>query len=400
MRETLSDALATNQAPAGLKFQTLAFAAGLLAFYFGCGIVVASKTHAGITLGGAPLFWDFSAFWEAGKLALTGRAAEAYSDTAMVGAEHAAFPGMTLKLPWNYPPTFQLLLAPFAALPYVQAWLLWSALSLGGLWGLLKSLQAPKLLLMIAPGVAINVFFGQNGLLSLLILGSGCLLLKNRPLLAGAVLGLMAFKPQLALLVPIYLCAKGAWRSLAAAALSQTVLVLFTVLLWGPAPWFSFFRKALHPSSVIVGSSSDWKAIPSFMTFFKTIGADPPLALLLHIGLAGIVAALAFLAFRKEATKEGQLAILVSGSLLLSPYLRPYDLVLVLGAVPALLRSARPHIFWPLLGLAWLLPGLIMFGPGEIQVGALAVGVLFAASALKSLKLNHRSQKIQSNNSI
>ena len=73
-----------------------------------------STTHHGIAIGGAPLFYDFEAFYEAGRMALHGNAAAAYDDVRMIAAEHAAFPGMTVRLPWNYPPSLQLLVAPLA----------------------------------------------------------------------------------------------------------------------------------------------------------------------------------------------------------------------------------------------------------------------------------------------
>ena len=68
-----------------------------------------------------------------GKLAFIGKAPEASSDPTMIAAEHGSFPRTNLKLPWNYPKAFPLLLAPFAALPCAQAWLLRSAVSFGRL---------------------------------------------------------------------------------------------------------------------------------------------------------------------------------------------------------------------------------------------------------------------------
>src|SRR5258707_14034684 len=89
-----------------------------------------------IGLGGAPLFYDFSVFYQAGSLANAGHASDAYDDGKMIAAERAAFPGSTLRLPWNYPPTFQVMLMPLSALPYTAAWLVWSC-ALYGFYALL-----------------------------------------------------------------------------------------------------------------------------------------------------------------------------------------------------------------------------------------------------------------------
>ena len=110
-------------------------------------------THHRIAPGGAPMFYDFEAFYEAGRFAVHGDAAAAYDDGRMIAAEHAAFPGMTVRLPWNYPPSLQLLMAPLAALPYGAAWLVWSAVGYGGFVLSLRLLleRSPPLLLLVAP---------------------------------------------------------------------------------------------------------------------------------------------------------------------------------------------------------------------------------------------------------
>src|SRR5205814_7022046 len=105
--------------------------------------------------------------------------------------------------------------------------------------------DAPNVLvfLLLAPGAAVNLFFGQNGILSTVLLGGGVLLLGSRPILAGVLLGLLAYKPQLAVLAPFALLAGREWRALAAAILSQIALGLLSLLVLGAEPWFAFFDK-------------------------------------------------------------------------------------------------------------------------------------------------------------
>src|ERR1700735_5549500 len=104
----------------------MVLAATILGLYVAFGCLVAINTHNRLDPAGSPLFYDFSAFYQAAAFADSGHAAAAYDDNAMIAAEKASFPGTTRRLPWSYPPTFQLALMPLAALPYVAAGLLWS----------------------------------------------------------------------------------------------------------------------------------------------------------------------------------------------------------------------------------------------------------------------------------
>src|ERR1700759_2678601 len=161
-----------------------------LATYGAFAIIAASHTHNRIGFGGSPLVYVFSVFHTVGAMTNAGHAADAFDDAKMIAAERAAFPGDTLRLPWNYPPTFQVMLMPLGALPYVMAWLVWSVILYSFYVLLARRLtDVPDKLvfLLLAPGVAVNLFFGQNGILSTVLLGGGVLLLTSRPILAGVL---------------------------------------------------------------------------------------------------------------------------------------------------------------------------------------------------------------------
>ena len=134
------------------------------------------------------------------------------------------------------------------------AWLVWSG-ALYGFYSLLAHRLARDtdafLFLLLAPGVAVNLFFGQNGILSTILLGGGVLLLRSRPVLGGMLLGLMAYKPQLALLIPFALLAGREWRALAAAILSQLGLMLLSLLVLGVEPWLAFLYKLARPREMV-----------------------------------------------------------------------------------------------------------------------------------------------------
>ena len=58
-----------------------------------------------------------------------------------------------------------------------------------------------------APAVFINAVGGQNGTWTAALFGGGLSLLERRPLLAGGLLGLLSYKLQLGLLIPVALLA-------------------------------------------------------------------------------------------------------------------------------------------------------------------------------------------------
>jgi hypothetical protein len=360
----------------------VALAAVTLSIYVAFVTVAAMHTHNRIGLGGSPLFYDFSVFHQAGVLANEGRAAEAYDDSRMIAAEKAAFPGNRLRLPWNYPPTFQMMLMPLGALPYVAAWLAWSGV-LYGFYALLMRRLADDwdrfVFLLLAPGAAVNLFFGQNGILSTVLLGGGVLLLASRPMLAGILLGMLAYKPQLALLVPLALLAGREWRALIAAVLSQTALMLASVLVLGADPWTAFLYKLTHPAAVFSSSSSDWRSIPSMMIFARTLGLGTLAGNILHWTIAALATAGTLWTWRK--TKDGVIraGVLVAAILLVTPYLRAYDLLLLALPTAMLLRGKTSLVEKAIIFAAWLAPAILMFSTPAIQFGPVVSAALLTA---------------------
>jgi hypothetical protein len=374
----------------GIGFIKTLLVAATMGAYIVLISVAAMNTHKGVGLGGAPLFYDFSVFYQAASFADSHRPVSAYDDNAMIGAVKAAFPGSQLRLPWNYPPTFQLLLMPFGVLPYVAAWLVWSCLLYGLYAWLIRSLAVDTWnlwILLLAPGAAVNLFFGQNGLFSVVLMGGGTLLLERRPILGGAVLGLIAYKPQLALLAPIALVFGREWRALAAAIVTELLLAALATVVMGISVWFAFLHKLMQPAAVFTTSSSDWHGIPSVLVLAKSLGLNPTWSWACHALIAA--AAIAATAWVWRMTSDGKMraAMLATGTLLATPYLRGYDLVLLVLPIAVLLPLPRKRL-WEniLIFLAWVTPIVLMFTAPKVQPGALV------SVAMMALILWHKQQ--------
>ena len=106
-----------------------------------------------------------------------------------------------------------LLITPLALMAHVPALLVWLA---AGWYAFYRALrlampgQGAPLLALAAPGG-----FHQRGrrTWTAALFGGGLSLLERRPLLAGGLLGLLIYKPQLGLLIPVALLAGRHWRA-------------------------------------------------------------------------------------------------------------------------------------------------------------------------------------------
>ena len=369
----------------------LIIALAMISLYAFAGLYVARHTEHGLAPGGAPMFYDFSAFYEAGAFADHGQAARAYDDHAMGHAIAAAFPGTQTRLPWNYPPTLQMLFMPLAALPYPLAWLIWSA-ALYGFYACVASRLFAREYLWLAlalPAAAVNILVGQNGLLTAGLMGGGVLLLDKRPWLAGALFGLLTYKPHFAVLAPVLLIATRQWRALAGAAVAAAAVALVSLILFGPAPWLAFVHKALAPSGVLSSSTSDWRTVPSVQIMARTLGATPFIASVLHWSVAALSAGGAVFVWRRTRDTRLRAAALGAAALLVTPYLRVYDLAVAALPLASLASPAPGRKPSPaenaLVIAAWLAPAILLFTASPIQVAPVITVALMILTVRRAM---------------
>lgn len=348
----------------------------ILGLYTLSAVSLISRTHHGLGPDGAPMFYDFSVFYQAGAFADSGDATAAYNDASMFAAERATFPGATLHLPWSYPPTFLLAFMPLAALPYVVAWAIWSGVTYAAYLLVVRQLVDTRYfwLLAVAPAAYANLVVGQNGLLSVAVLGGGVLLLGRRPILGGVVLGLIAYKPQLAVLAPVVLVFARQWRALAGAAASQVAIALLSVVVMGVGPWTAFLRKMIQPGDIFTSSTSSWRAIPSMQILGRSLGLDGLASSVIHWTVAFAAAGSAVWLWKRQPSARCRAGALAAAATLFTPYLRGYDLALLVLPFAALLPHEGVKVGLVSRGVlfaAWIIPGVLMVTAPQIQYGAL-----------------------------
>lgn len=296
---------------------------------------------------------DFTSFWAAGHVALGGHAAHAYEF-----ASHAAIEKTVTHsgsaVPFLYPPPFLLVVIPIGFQPYWLAYLLW-VLGTGALYIAGTRRILPARFAIGYPAGFDNVAFGQNAFLTCSAFAVGTALLDSQPFTAGAVLGLFVCKPQLACLLPVALLAGRRWSAIIGAFASSIALLCLAGLLFGFHSYADFLAASSEYGAMMAHSEWRWNQVASVFGMVRYFGASPSTAFLLQ----GLCAALAFVVtWRAWALKlDERVPILVSGTLLVSPYLFTYDSLLLAIVVGWFLRErklARVALVW-LLSLATVL---------------------------------------------
>src|SRR5260370_7506368 len=158
--------------------------------------------------GGVPIYTDFTQWWVAGRQALNGQTASLYDPTEFIKIQEALAGSGVIYATWPYPPTFLLILAPLATLPYVTAFLIWDLLTLAScvatVFFIVRRLPAIALVLA-CPFTAWNFLGGQNGFLTASLFVAAPLLPHPPPLLPPPSSGCLTYKPQFGILVPLAL---------------------------------------------------------------------------------------------------------------------------------------------------------------------------------------------------
>ncbi|WP_331171995.1 glycosyltransferase family 87 protein [Rhodopseudomonas sp.] len=376
-----SRGLPTLAIPAARSFVAVAAIAYLVDLF--------QQTRAQLTNGlGRPFGDDFINYWSGAYLAWHGRASEIYDMAAFHAFEQSVVGPALSNYHYSYPPVNLLLTAPLAFVPYVPALTLWLLLGWAAFYGALR-LAMPHggalLLALAAPAVFINALGGQNGMWTAALFGGGLGLLDRRPLFAGALLGLLVFKPQLGVLIPFALLAGGHWRAFAAAAVVALSLVGLSVAGFGFALWADYARNlAMLRHLILEDGSGVWHRFVTVFVAARRLGASVETAYAMQLAAAALACVVVVWVWFRESEAGVRNAVLLLCSSFATPYLQDYDLVfgaLVVAwlwhAPSVAAKSNRPLLI--ACGLVLLLP--LLTAPLAIVTG-LCVGPLLLLPAL------------------
>jgi hypothetical protein len=203
----------------------------------------------------------------------------------------------------------------------------------------------------------------QKGTVCLLIVTATFLLLnRGRPFTAGLVFGLLAFKPQLTLVIAFAMLLKGQWRFVAGGASMGAALVGLCLLV-GFDVSRQYFEFAAGTSDYMRNAGYDLEKSHCLYGFFTLLTGKPgALARATTMIAAGGVILLLVLMLRGRLEPGGrrfalQFSALVIATVLLSPHLFTYDLAILLlpGFLLAFLLAADAVPLSSSSLIAWLL---------------------------------------------
>jgi hypothetical protein len=318
-----------------------------------------------IDRNGKPLGTDFSNVYAAGSLTWQGRPAEAYQPALQHAEEQAVFGRREVPFyGWLYPPFFFSVAFLVASVPYAWGLAIWLAASLAVYLAAMRAiLPRPETLLIAAafPAVFINIGHGQNGFLTAALLGGALHWLDRRPWLAGVLIGLLAYKPQFGVLIPVALLAGGRWSTIGAAVATIAALLAVSFVTLGDGVWHAFADSMTFTQTVVLEQGGiGWEKIQSVFSAMRMWGAGVHLAYAVQIALALMLAASLAWLWQSNAPFELKASALATASLLATPYVLDYDLVALAVGIVFFVRHGLSRGFRTfeisLLAAAWIVP--------------------------------------------
>ena len=335
---------------------------------------------------------DFVNYYSASRLVLDG-----HEETLLKVSEYRTYLetqyGIALWLNWSYPPHYLFFVFPLALLGYLPAYAVWVILG-GGLFILLTRLSLDSgrktmigygSIALASPAFIANCAFGQNGFITGTLLYLGVRLAATRPVLAGACLGALTVKPQLGLLIPVFLVLRGHWLVIASAAVTSIVMIGLSALIFGIEMWQGYIDYALPYQRVVAeeGTGLFLKMMPTAFALGRLQGWDASAAMLLQAPFSLLAFGLVVWAFRRPSADAGaEQALLIVCVFMFSPYSFNYDMTALVPALFLLLaheteggRHGLNRLTLIMAGL-YLLPLLTFiapFGPVTIAASALVL---------------------------
>jgi hypothetical protein len=322
-------------------------------------------SHDLVDAKGKPIGTDFSNVYAAGTLTWQGQPAQAYQPALQFAAEKAVFGGREVPFyGWHYPPFFFAIAFLVAAAPYAWGLSIWLVASLAAYLAAMRAiLPRPETLLVAAasPAVFVNIGHGQNGFLTAALLGGALHLPDRRPWLAGLLIGLISYKPQFGVLIPVALLAGGRWSSIAAAVATVAALLAISFVTLGGGIWHAFADSMNFTQTVVLEKGgTGWEKIQSIFSAARMWGAGVQAAYTVQIALTLLLAASLAWLWHSGAALELKASALATGSLLATPYVLDYDLVVLAVAIAFFVRHGLSRGFRDyeisLLGAAWIVP--------------------------------------------
>ena len=378
---------------------------------------------------------DFLHAYVLGSIALDHRADALYDAAAQRAIGERLVPASAgdYFLP-VYGPQYSLLWMPFALLPYAWAAALWMLLSAAiytvccyAIWHTCPNLHSHASTVALAaaafPGFFSLITFGQNSALALAAFTTAYFALRaRRDVLAGFCLGLLAYKPQLAIVAafvfvvtalrpqrerfwvaqrfsaamkpdveaaasaaevsPLNGTNSASWKIILGAILSLAIQLAIASVWYGNAPLVAYANVVTHIGSAAKILEPKPYLMHSLRAFWNLLLPWQSVAFGLYVLSAAVIIGLAIANWNAPAPLHRRFAVMLLATVLAAPHLTVYDLVILAPAflwiADSLAVDCSPRLAW-LLYLSFLLP---FAGPLAIYIHVQLSVICLAALTL------------------
>jgi hypothetical protein len=285
---------------------------------------------------------DFVNVWSAGRLVLDGHPAWAY-DWDIQKQVQIAVLGQSYEgnFAWHYPPPFLFAASLLALFPYAVAFVGWAAISFVPYLAVMRAIVGRR---SAGAGGGVSrgahqCAVGQNGFLTASLIGATLYLLPMRPVLSGICLGLLSYKPQYGLLFPLVLIAASQWTVFVTAAIVAVVMAALSWLAFGTESWQAFFHwLPMFSQAFLTEGKAPWWKLQSLFALVRFFGGTEQLAWTLQWIMTATVGVGLALMWRSSVRYSLKAAGLAAATLLTTPYLFMYDMMVLAIAVAFLVR--------------------------------------------------------------
>jgi hypothetical protein len=331
-------------------------------------------------------FGDFFALWSYAKIVVSHPAIGLYDLAALHTMQISLGMDPGAQNPFPYPPVFILFLWPLGLVPYDAAYPVW-VLATFALYFLMVSTCCSRLPictlgLILAPESTYAIASGQSGFLAGALIVGGLRFAGSRPVLAGILMGVLCYKPQLGLLVPVALAAAGYWTCFAAAAATVIGLCVTVTIVFGWAIWSAWISMTPAYAQIFDGMTKLLKLQPTVLANLRMEGLALPAAKCVQALAAVTVAVLIWRCFRRRPGRLAVAALLV-GTFLATPHAFVYDLPMVTAAIALFIQQRTDAAGYfnlaevLVLTLAFLFPVFMVANAVTAPTSTAALGLLF-----------------------
>ena len=311
---------------------------------------------------------DFTQYWVATSLVYTNKISILY-DSSLFQKTMEEITGISYPVGFFYPPTFLLMLLPLSFFPYLASLITWLLSTLVSYVLVLRYIAPHRLTIWLSlafPATLLNIDYCQNGSLSAALLGGGLLLLNRMPSAAGIFFGVLSYKPQLAVLLPVALIAGQHWKALIFSIVSGALMIVISICVMGTEPWMAFLKNIPIPLKILEGGYQgfvlEWYKMISVYATARLAGCNILVSRVLQLTAMVLTLGITTWVWFKKPSFSIQASVLTLCTLLFFPYLFEYDLT-ILGLAIAWMGWEGYNKGWLrgekfILVLGWITPVL------------------------------------------